>query len=251
MLEVGHHRGAPGGALLAVGQLDGEHHQSHHHEQPGLDKKVDRWAQPRNQHTTEARTHDPRHIPGDGVHGDGVPDILAGHGVGDHRLSYWLDQGLQHPGDAREQYGIHNALLAGHIPRVHADGKSKHHNRQRGLHHQDQFAAVHAVGEDPGEGANEEEREGPHPTCNANPEGRVRNLPDHPGHGNLLKPTGRGVTQVAEPEVEEIAVPEGNEHLHTPSASLTPRGRGCGCSGSFHTCRALGKGRRGGGQVSV
>jgi hypothetical protein len=100
----------------------------------------------------------------------------------------------------------------------------------------------------PGEGTNEEEREGPHPPYNAHPEGGMRNLPDHPGHGNLLKPTGGVVTQVAEPEVEEIAVSEGNEQLKTHSASWTPHGRLCSCHVSVHTCGAIWKGWRCGDQ---
>ncbi len=64
----------------------------------------------------------------------------------------------------------------------------------------DMAVAVDPVGQHPGHRANDQERYGAHSGRNAYQKGRAGDFPNYPGDGNLLKPTGRGIAQVAQPK---------------------------------------------------
>ena len=85
---------------------------------------------------------------------------------------------------------------------------------------------IDTVGEDPRQGSDEEEREGPHAGGDPDPEGRVRNIPHQPGDGKLLKPIGRGIAQVTQPEKHKIAVSQGGERRETGDRSWPASGDG-------------------------
>jgi hypothetical protein len=134
--------------------------------------------------------------------------------------------GVQDPGGYAGRCGVSVASFRCDIPLQHSHREGEHHDRQGGLDHQHQFPPIDAVGEDPRQRSNEEEGERPHACGNADPHGRVRQIPHQPRDGKLLQPMGRGITQVTEPEQHKIAISEGGKRLETAATALAACGNG-------------------------
>lgn len=90
------------------------------------------------------------------------------------------------------------------------DERQQHH---RGLSDEKQTPLVDAIGDDPAEEGDEEERNLAGEADDTQPECGVREGKDEPALGNILHPAPDIGGEVAGPEEAEIGISQGSDHL--------------------------------------